>query len=137
MECRISFKHMKRSQAIVDYTESKIIPKIEKFATKPIDARVTFSAEAKSYSAHCHVIGGDGLNCQIEFQSHDMYSAIDTIVDKLEALLKKQKEKIKDHKNHSNLKHLALAEYTDEFAEPAIDAEDLIKYEKARMRATG
>jgi putative sigma-54 modulation protein len=136
MNCRISFKHMKRSQALAEYAESKIIPKVAKYSTKPIDTHITFSAEGKSFSVHCVVNGGDGFNYQLESESLDMHSTVDSLADKLESLLRKHKERIKQHKHTNTIKHMALAPEVDEYG--PIDAEDLIKYERSRlMKHTG
>ncbi len=134
---------MKTSPVLSEYTEAKIAAKIERFATKPIEAHITFSLEGKDFLVHCNVMGGDGFNFQVEAQSNHMNTAIDRMADKVEALLKKQKEKIKRHHQPHQTDEggisLVLAQHESKFVaenedEAAIDAEDLIKYEKARLR---
>ena len=95
MQCRFSFKHMKTSEALINYAEAKITQKIEKFSTKPIEAHVTFSVEGHEHIAHCGVTGGDGFNFQVDSSCADMYGSVDLLLGKLEVQLKRQKEKLK------------------------------------------
>ncbi|NRA43740.1 MAG: ribosome-associated translation inhibitor RaiA [Oligoflexales bacterium] len=138
MQCRFSFKHMKTSEALIDYAEAKITQKIEKFSTKPIEAHVTFSVEGHEHIAHCGVTGGDGFNFQVDSSCADMYGSVDLLLNKLEVQLKKQKEKLKQHKRPRNLKQLELVEYVskDDCDSIPIDADDLIKFERAKARVS-
>lgn len=140
MQCRFSFKHMKTSQALVDYAEDKIRQKVEKYSTKPIEAHITFSIEGNDHIAHCSVRGGDGFNVQVESACTDMYGSVDLLLDKMATQLKKQKEKLKNHK----FIHPVAAD--DEAQIPQedkdcdavpVDADDVIKLEKVRGRSDG
>lgn len=137
MQCRFSFKHMKSSPALTEYAEPKVVQKIERFSTKPIEAHITFSVENQIHSAHCSVKGGDGFNIQVQASSPDMYATVDLLLDKLESQLRKQKEKIKHHKNATTLKSLPQRDIDaeEDYDNIPIDADDLIKFEKAKMRA--
>ncbi len=134
MQCRFSFKHMKTSQALTDYTEEKVVQRIEKFSTKPIDAHITFSVEGYNQIAHCSVKGGDGFNFEVESTCKDMYGSVDLLVDKLAVQLKKQKDKLKNHKQVSAVEELAPSDILDpeECDNVPVDAEDLIKYTQAK-----
>lgn len=138
MQCRFSFKHMKTSEALVEYAENKITQKIEKYSTKPIEAHVTFSVEGQEQKVHCGVTGGDGFNFQVDASSVDMYGSVDLLLDKLEVQLKRQKEKLKKHKRPKTLKQLELVEYVakDDCDSIPVDADDLIKYEKAKAKVS-
>lgn len=127
---------METSKALSDYAESKIKDKILKYSTKPIEAHITFSVDKHKHFAHCNVIGGDGFNLQVESQSEDMYATVDKMVDKLEAQLKKHKEKLKDHKLHDQkLQRLeALRGAGSQFDSDAVDAADILKFENARRK---
>ncbi len=133
MQCRFSFKHMKTSQALIDYAEAKIVQKIEKFSTKPIDALITFSTEGYNQTAHCSVKGGDGFSFEVESSCKDMYGSIDLLVDKLVGQLKKQKDKLKNHKQLA-ADELPLEEVLDpeECDNVPVDAEDLLKFTQAK-----
>ena len=132
MECRFSFKHMKSSDSLIEYAEPKIRLKIEKLVSKPIEAHITFSVDGHTHLAHCNVVGGEGLHCQVEASSPDMYASLDLMLDKLEGQLKKQKEKLKNHKHQHNVKDLPIKETEDDWEAVPVDAADLLKYEKAK-----
>ncbi len=134
MECRYYFKHMKASEQLESHMDAKIRQKVALFVTKPIEAHVTFSVEAQEAKVHVSIVGGDGFNCQIETVSRDMYEAADKALDKLETQLRKQKSKLKNHKNVSSIRQLQVAETKDpELCENVpVDAGDLIKFEQAK-----
>jgi putative sigma-54 modulation protein len=135
MQVQFAFKHMRSSEATQDYAEKKVIEKISKFVTKPIDILVTFSKDGLMCIAHCSLKGGDGFNFQVEQSSEDMRSAVDLMVDRLATQLKRHKEKLKEHKGSKA--HLrAVPDVVDEFEGP-IDADEVIKFEQARRRASG
>jgi len=135
MRFQFSFKHMETSQALQTYAESKILEKIKMFATKPVDAHITFEVSKRDHKMHCHFNGGDGFATEVESTTDDMYKSVDMLIDKLETKLKRQKEKIKDHKGHFNLRHInEKGGRWSETKEDAIDASDILKYEEARKR---
>ena len=138
MQFRVSFKHMKSSSALSDYAQQKIVQTIEKYSTKPIESHVTFSVEGREHIAHCNVIGGDGFSFQVDAHCEDMYGSIDILLDKLDVQLRRQKERLKKHKNNSNIRALKLVpQQSSKFDCDSIpvDASDLIKYERAKSRA--
>ena len=137
MQCRFTFKQMKTSQSLAAYTEPKVINKIEKFSTKPIEAHLTFSVEGQQHRVHCSVMGGDGFNIQVDASCPDMYGSVDLMVHKLETQLKKQKEKLKKHKfSKDNLRFLETSEpiSIEDCDSVPVDADDLLKYEKAKSK---
>ena len=75
----------------------KLKEKIDKFVTKPIDAQVFFSVTRHQHSAHLKLNAGDGFSVDVEHTSEDMYATVDQMADKLEAQLRKHKEKLQDH----------------------------------------
>lgn len=107
MQVRFSFRQVPSSEKLKSYAEQKIRRTIEKFVTKPIEAHITFSADRHLQNAHCSVSGGDGFNTQVEVSCGDIYGSVDSMVDKLQAQLKRQKEKIKDHKSKKGIKNIA------------------------------
>ena len=131
---------MKRSEVLVEFAQPKILAKIEKYSTKPIDAHITFTKQGFNFIVRCSVKGGDGFNFQVEASSHDLYSTLDLMLAKLETQLKKQKEKLKRHKypEEANLRHLQIVRSEeDDWETLPVDAGDLIKYEKSRHRSNG
>jgi putative sigma-54 modulation protein len=140
MQFSFAFKHMEASEPLQSYTQQKLGEKISKFVTKPIEARVTFSVDRhKTATAHCHLVGGDGFNIEVEHACEDMYGSIDRITDKLESQLRKHKEKLKDHRNRSVAKSIGQETGEEEVEEvstmeeaEAVDAGDIVKMQKAK-----
>lgn len=128
MQFSFTFKHMEASEALQSYTQQKLGDKISKFVTKPIEARVIFSVDRhKSHTAHCHLVGGDGFNIEVEHSCEDMYGSIDRLTDKLESQLRKHKEKLKDHRQRSGK---MIGEVDDDAdavdAAPSIDEREMV-----------
>lgn len=140
MNCRFSFKQIKRSEVLVEFAQPKILAKIEKYVTKPIDVHTTFTKQAFSYVIRCSVKGGDGFNFQVEVMGPDLYSTFDMVLAKLESQLKRQKEKLKNHKHPETIRHLQIVRNEEDLGEEGdwdeipVDAGDIIKYERARHR---
>lgn len=133
MQFQFSFKHMDTSAALQTYAQEKIQEKIQKFASKPIEAHVIFSVDRHLHKAHLSLKAGDGFNVEVEHTCGDMYGSVDMLVDKLGSQLKKQKDKLKDHKNpklNDNLRVIADTTQT----ELPIDADDVLKYEQGRKK---
>ena len=140
MVFQFAFRHMDSSEALQAYAEKKVSEKINKFVTKPIEAHMTFSVDKNVHNAHCSVVGGDGFNLQVEHSCGDMYGSVDMIVDKLEAQLKKHKEKLKGHKADKDemrrfAEAAATAQEQDGFEPSSLDARDVVAFENAKKRA--
>lgn len=135
MQFQFSFRHMDTSPALQSYAEQKLKEKIDKFVTKPIEAHVFFSVTRHQHSAHLKLNAGDGFNVDVEHTSEDMYATVDQMADKLEAQLKKHKEKLKDHKPERGTRH--LGETATPVPEDAVDAAEILKFEAGRKRANG
>lgn len=140
MVFQFAFRHMDTSEALQTYAEKKVREKVQKFVTKPIEANITFSVEKNAHQVHCAIVGGDGFNPQVEHSCGDMYGSIDMMVDKLEAQLKKHKERIKGHKSDKDemrrfAEDAADAQSNDEFATATVDGAEVLAYERAKRRA--
>lgn len=130
MQFQFSFRHMDSSPALQSYAEQKLKEKIDKFVTKPIEAHLFFSVTRHQHTAHLRLNAGDGFNVDVEHSSADMYATIDQMADKLEAQLKKHKEKLKAHKPEK------LPEYREKpKPEDEVDAAEILKFEAGRKRA--
>jgi putative sigma-54 modulation protein len=137
MRFQFAFKHMQTSESLTQHAEKKMRTEIEKFVSKPVDCIVTFSVDRHNHTSHCSFVGGDGYQFQVEHTCEDMYGSIDHMVDKLEVQLRRQKEKLKDHKHRKPSKRAFNNTSDREFESAEIDALDILKYEQARRRAAG
>jgi putative sigma-54 modulation protein len=137
MRFQFSFKHMQTSDSLAKHAESKMRTEIEKFVSKPVDCHITFSVDRFNHTAHCSFNGGDGYSFQVEHTCPDMYGSVDHMVDKLEVQLRRQKEKLKDHKHRKPSKRSHGNSSDREFENAEIDALDILKFEQARRKAAG
>jgi putative sigma-54 modulation protein len=134
MQFQFSFKHMEVSEPLKKHATEKLSTEIQKFVSKPVDCHLTFSVDKHNHTAHCSFNGGDGFTFQVEHTCSDMYGSIDHMVDKLEVQLRRQKEKIKDHKRPRFGKRGSFESRDRDFDNAEIDAEDILKYEQARRK---
>ena len=137
MQFQFSFKHMDASEALSKYAEGKLRLEIEKFSTKPIQCHISFAVDRHNHTVHCTVNGGDGFAFQVEHTCNDMYGSVDHMVDKLEVQLRRQKEKLKSHKQRGPNKRNVASLVGREFESAEIDASDILKYEQARRKVSG
>lgn len=124
---------METSEALQNYAQEKIDEKIKKFVTKPIEAKINFDAQKQSHRAHLTLKAGDGFSIDVEHTCDDMYASVDHLVHKLSMQLKRQKDRLKEHKNKPTVKHLTVAEVTPD----PVDAEDIIRFEEGKKKAQG
>ena len=136
MNFQFAFKHMESSDALQHYAESKIKEKVLKFVTKPIEAKITFSVMRHEHRAQCSLLAGDGFSLEVEHVCDDMYGSVDLMIDKLTTQLKRQKDKLKDHK-FSRRPVREKNQAGEAYYKEAIDAGDILKYEQARKKLFG
>lgn len=97
MQVTTTFRHMEQSDALKTYAEEKI-EKIAKYIDEPVSVQVYFAVEKKIRHIVEIVISAKGISTKASESTHDMYAAIDAVIDKIERQLKRYKEKIKAHK---------------------------------------
>jgi len=106
MNLHLSGHHLVITPAIRDYVSGKL-QRITHHFDHVIDINVTLTVEKLRHKidAGVHVLGRD-IFC--ESTDHDMYAAIDGLVDKLDRTIIKHKEKALSHRHEgASLKHLA------------------------------
>lgn len=101
MQLSTTFRHMDASQAVREYSEEKL-EKIRKYFHKePIAAHAVFSVERGfNHVADINITLPSGLVINAKETTDDMYSSIDLAVARIEAQVRKWKDKIRDHKPH-------------------------------------
>ncbi|MCF8069152.1 MAG: ribosome-associated translation inhibitor RaiA [Desulfobacterales bacterium] len=99
MQTSVTFKNLDPSNTLRDYVCDKL-DRLDKFLDNPAEANVVLSVEKFRQTAEVNLVG-DRLNVIGKEQTEDMYSAIDMVLDKLVKQIKKNKQKIKKHRNNS------------------------------------
>ncbi len=96
MQTSVTFKNLEPSDSLKDYVTNKL-NRMDKLMDNTAEAQVVLSVEKIRHYTEIR-LKGDRLNIVCREKASDMYSAIDLALDKLEKQLKKQKEKIKNHR---------------------------------------
>ena len=95
MQIRYSFKQLDSSDAVKEYSSEKSL-KLKKYFDGRIDVDWIFSSEKSGYYAEAKV-HGDTFSFVAEGDGGDLYTAIDSVVDRLDTQIRKHKEKLKEH----------------------------------------
>lgn len=125
MQVTTTFRHMEQSDALKSYAEEKL-DRVTKYIDEPITVQVYFSVEKKIRHIVEIVIIAKGISTKASEATHDMYAAIDAVIDKIERQLKRYKEKIKAHKPNGDdrgrqfSKKIFEAESIDSSSEPVV-----------------
>lgn len=96
MQLNIVARHLELTQAIADYVRKKV-EKSEKYFQKIVWAQVILSVEKYRQLAEI-VLHAGGSTFRSKEESIDLYAAIDLAADKIDAQLRRYKEKSKVHR---------------------------------------
>jgi putative sigma-54 modulation protein len=97
MQTSVTFKNIDPSDNLKSYVSDKL-DRFDKFLDNPAEANVVLAVEKFRHIAEIN-ISGDRLSIIGKEETVDMYSAIDMVLDKLEKQIKKNKEKIREHRS--------------------------------------
>ncbi len=126
MQTTVTFKQIDPSQSLKDYVQKKL-DKFDRMLDSPGDAHVVLSVEKIRHIAEL-TLTCDRMNIHAKEASENMYSSIDTLVDKVRAQIKKNKEKVKQHLAGKKQQYKAAkTEFDPEYTlEDELGSEDLI-----------
>jgi putative sigma-54 modulation protein len=98
MQLNISGHHLDITEAIKQYSLAKL-SKIEHHFDQVININMILEVgkDAQKAEATIHVSGADLF---AKAESFDMYNSIDQMVNKLDAQIRKHKEKLNDHRKN-------------------------------------
>lgn len=100
MQVTVTFRHMESSEALKSYATEKT-ERLTKYLFEPVEVHWVLSVEKIRHIADTTVTT-NGVTIKAQADTQDMYSAIDNVIDKLENQVRKHKERIKDHKPHTD-----------------------------------
>ncbi len=103
MQLNLTGHHVDITPALRDYVNTKL-ERLERHFDHVTNVHVILSVEKLRQKAEAtiHVTGN---NIFAEAEEHDMYAAIDKLIDKLDSQVRKHKEKVTDHRrNQGGLK---------------------------------
>jgi putative sigma-54 modulation protein len=95
MSLHFNFKHLEATDALKTHIEDKV-SKLYKIVTYPMEIHVFLSVQKEVHSVEikCHA---EHKELAALAKSKDLYESIDMVVHKLEAQLKKERDKRKGH----------------------------------------
>lgn len=96
MKISVTFRNGEGENWQKVYAEEKII-KLKKYLDTPAEARIILSVEKFRCLSEIN-LSANGWNVNAKEEAKDMRLAIDNCIDKIEKQLKKQKEKVREHK---------------------------------------
>jgi putative sigma-54 modulation protein len=99
MKISVTFRNGEGENWQKVYAEERIL-KLKKYLDMPAEAHIILSTEKFRSSAEIN-LSADGWNVNAKEDAKDMHLAIDGCIEKIEKQLKKQKEKIREHKPKS------------------------------------
>jgi putative sigma-54 modulation protein len=129
MEITVTFRHMEPSESIRLYAQEKL-SKIKRYLDSPMEAHVVLEVEKFRHIADV-TLNVDGTRVKGVEETGDIYSAIDQVMDKIEAQVKRHRSKVRVRRPENIKGDEILAEETSEEAvvqapdEPAIVTEKL------------
>jgi putative sigma-54 modulation protein len=97
MQTSVTFKNLDPSEHLKNYVSEKL-NRFDKYLYNPGEASVVLSVEKFRHIAEINIVG-DRLNINGKEETEDMYSAIDMTLDKLEKQIKKNKQKVREHRS--------------------------------------
>ena len=105
MQTTVTFKRLDSSDALKSYVEKKVA-RFDKMLDSPAEANVVLSVEKIRHLAEI-TLTCDKLRIHAKEESESMYASIDTLMDKVRAQIKKNKDKLKRHlaKNKKSIKN--------------------------------
>jgi putative sigma-54 modulation protein len=97
MDITISFRHINADDVLRKYVEEKL-SRLQKYVETPLDVHVVLSLE-RTYRHRVDVMCTmNGVVINAHEVMNDMYAAVDSIVDTLEARLKRYRDKVKRYR---------------------------------------
>ncbi|MDY0220179.1 MAG: ribosome-associated translation inhibitor RaiA [Desulfobacterium sp.] len=95
MQITVTFKQIDPSDALKSYVQKKV-DRFDKMLESPAEANVVLSVEKIRHIAEITLVC-DRLKIHAKEESENMYSSIDTLMDKIAAQIKKSKDKMRHH----------------------------------------
>lgn len=106
MQVHFTFRHMDASDAVRNHINDKLTH-IQKYLLKPVDVHVTLEVEKFRHTVEI-VLLEQHFQAKAKETTDDMHVSIDAALAKIEAQVRKRKEKVQEHQKH----HISVQEAT-------------------------
>src|SRR2546427_1417329 len=101
----VTFRHVDPTPPLKAYAEEKL-QRVRKYLHRPVDAHVILSVSKERHVAEI-TLKADHVTMFAEEETHDLYSAIDLAIDKLEHQAQKLHEKRRRHKGAAAVRNVS------------------------------
>lgn len=112
MKVKMIGKNIAVTDALKGITEKKL-SRMDKYFVEDVSATVTLSVEKNLHKVEV-IIPFNGALLRAEVKSSDMYNAIDSVIDKLEGQVRKQKTKLQRRHYEASLRFANIIDHDDE-----------------------
>ncbi len=119
MKISVTFRNGEGENWQKVYAEERIV-KLKRYLDMPAEAHIILSTEKFRSFAEIN-LSANGSNVNAKEEAKDMHLAIDSCIEKIEKQLKKQKEKVREHKPRSIRHSEEKAGESEEDEESAIN----------------
>jgi len=96
MQILVTFRHVDPTPPLRTYAEEKL-ERVKKYLRRPVDAHVILSVAKERHVAEI-TLKADHVTMVAQEETHDLYSAIDLALDKLEHQAQKLKARRRSHR---------------------------------------
>src|SRR5438552_12874285 len=100
MQILVTFRHVEPTSPLKAYAEEKLA-RVKKYLRRPVEAHVILAVSKERHVAEI-TLKADHVTMFAEETTHDLYSAIDLAVDKLEHQAQRLHERRRRHKGGAN-----------------------------------
>lgn len=114
MNISFVFKNFEASEHLKKYARRRM-EKLGRFFGKASGLEIAVALSVDKFRHRCEVtVTGEGLHINAGEQTSDMYAAIDLVVDKVEAQLKKKVSRVKEQRRKTREKNIDVFTYNME-----------------------
>ncbi|MCM0754285.1 ribosome-associated translation inhibitor RaiA [Desulfovibrio aminophilus] len=135
MNIAFNFKNFDPSEHLKEYAESRF-EKLSKFIADAEDPELQVNLSVEKFRHKAEVVFlADNLHLSAYEESEDMYSTIDMVLDKLEAQLRRMREKMKDRRRSGRDRAVSMGVLTfiEESGKRTPSIAEMDKYEPKPM----
>jgi putative sigma-54 modulation protein len=130
MQITVTFRHVDPTPALRSYAEDKVTRVSRKYLRRPIDAHVILGVAKERHVAEI-TLQGDHVSMFAKETTHDLYSAIDLAVEKIEHQAQKLKARRRERKGAGTAR---AATPSDDGLEPTHRAPRVVEMRRVSVK---
>jgi len=133
LQVSVTFRHMDASDALRDHAVEKVTRIVAKYLKNAVEAHVILASNRHRQHNLAEInIHASQFDISAHAENTDLYAGIDLAIDKVEAQLRKHKDRINDRKGRASLHEIAtmipvdvVSEHDDQGSTRIIETETL------------